>query len=106
MVSGALDMDLSPGSHTLNVSAVDNPSGYIFRFQPTAPSMSQPMPGTTSKTHYDGNGNVNHARMGECPWGQTNRIQTLTWDAFDPRLIAVVQRDASMQQWIQLDGVL
>src|SRR5207302_10783372 len=41
---------------------------------------------------YDGNGNVTQ-RVWVNSLGQTNRTQTLTWDAFD-RLLAVTDRDA------------
>jgi RHS repeat-associated protein len=85
-----LNMDLAPGSHTLLVSAVD-PSGHFFGAA-TNTFASATNSGDTIQNSYDGNGNVTQ-RVWVNTLGQTNRIQTLTWDAFD-RLIGVVDRDA------------
>jgi RHS repeat-associated protein len=85
-----LNMDLAPGSHTLLVSAVD-PSGHFFGAA-TNTFASATNAGDNIQNTYDGNGNVTQ-RVWVNTLGQTNRTQTLTWDAFD-RLIGVVDRDA------------
>jgi RHS repeat-associated protein len=86
-----LDMDLSPGSHTLNVSAVDA-TGYIFGSSNSTFSVATNA-GDTIQNTYDGNGNVS-TRVWVNALGQTNRTQALTWDAFD-RLVVVNQRDTN-----------
>ena len=85
------DMDLSPGSHTLNVSAVD-PTGYIFGSTNSTFSVATNA-GDKIQNTYDGNGNVT-TRVWVNALNQTNRTQSLTWDAFD-RLVVVNQRDTN-----------
>lgn len=82
------DLDMSSGSHTFHVSAVDSiGDNYYSNSVFTVASNSV----DTITNAYDGNGNITQ-RMWVNSLGQTNRVQTLTWDAFD-RLIQVVQRD-------------
>jgi RHS repeat-associated protein len=85
------NMELVPGSHTLLVSAVD-PSGLFFGAA-TNTFASATNSGDTIQNSYDGNGNITQ-RVWVNTLNQTNRTQTLTWDAFD-RLIGVVDRDAA-----------
>jgi RHS repeat-associated protein len=85
------DMDLSPGSHTLAVSAVDS-TGYIFGSSNSTFSVATNASDNIQNT-YDGNGNITQ-RAWVNVFGQTNRTQTLFWDAFD-RLIQVSERDTN-----------
>jgi RHS repeat-associated protein len=85
-----LNMDLAPGSHTLAVTAAD-PSG-LFAGGSTNVFASATNAGDTIQNTYDGNGNITQ-RVWVNSLGQTNRAQTLIWDAFD-RLIGVTERDA------------
>jgi RHS repeat-associated protein len=85
------NMDLAPGSHTLLVSAVD-PSG-LFSGAATNTFASATNSGDTIQNSFDGNGNITQ-RVWVNTLNQTNRTQTLTWDAFD-RLIGVTDRDAA-----------
>ena len=86
-----VDLDLSPGAHTLAVSAVD-PSGHIFG-STNSTFYAATNAGDNIQNTYDGNGNVTK-RIWVNTLNQTNRTQTLTWDAFD-RLIDVTQRDTN-----------
>jgi RHS repeat-associated protein len=83
-------LSLFPGSHTLSVSAVD-PSG---QYSATTNNSFTANGGATDTITnvYDGNGNVTQ-RIWVSSSGVTNRIQNLTYDAFD-RLISVTDRDA------------
>jgi RHS repeat-associated protein len=83
------NLSLFPGSHTLAVSAVD-PSGQFSAS--TNRSFTANGGATDTVTNiYDGNGNVTQ-RFWISSSGVTNKVQTLTWDAFD-RLMAVTDRD-------------
>ena len=85
------NLDLSPRSHTLLLSAV-HPSGLYTAFATN--SFTVPTNAVDTVTNqYDGNGNVSK-RVWVSAGGQTNRTQTLTWDAFD-RLITVSDRDST-----------
>jgi RHS repeat-associated protein len=86
-----VDMDLSPGAHTLNVSAVD-PTGYIFG-STNSTFYAATNAGDNIQNTYDGNGNIT-TRVWVNALGQTNRTQALTWDAFN-RLVVVTQRDTN-----------
>ena len=90
------DLDLAPGSHTLRLSAM-HPSGQYTAY---ATNTFNATAGADTVTNLlDGNGNVTR-RVWINSDGQTNRTQTLTWDAFD-RLIKVNDRDlvGSGQDW-------
>lgn len=83
-------MDVTSGAHTLHVSAVD-PSGLYFGSATNTFTVASNALDTI-QNQFDGNGNLTH-RVWVNSLGQTNRTQTLTWDAFD-RLMAVTDRDA------------
>jgi RHS repeat-associated protein len=85
------NLELAPGSHTLTVSATD-PSG-LYSGAATNTFASATNSGDTIQNTYDGNGNITQ-RFWVNSLGQTNRTQTLTWDAFN-RLMAVMDRDAT-----------
>ena len=82
-------LSLFPGSHTLSVSAVD-PSGLYSGSSNSSFSVGAGATDTITNA-YDGNGNVTQ-RIWVNSSGVTNRVQNLTYDAFD-RLIAVTDRD-------------
>jgi RHS repeat-associated protein len=84
-------LSLFPGSHTLSVSAVD-PSG---EFSAATNISFTAYGGATDaiNNQYDGNGNVTQ-RVWVSSSGVTNKIQTLTYDAFD-RLMSVTDRDTN-----------
>jgi YD repeat-containing protein len=83
-------LELTPGSHTLRVSAA-HPSGQYTAGATNTFTLS--VAGADSAVNqFDGNGNVTK-RIWKNASGQTNRTQTLTWDAFD-RLVKVTDRDA------------
>ena len=73
-------MELTPGSHTLRVWA-NHPSGQYTAGATNTFTLSS-SGADSAVAQYDGNGNVNR-RIWKFPNGQTNRTQTLTWDAFD-----------------------
>jgi RHS repeat-associated protein len=85
------NLDLTAGSHTLALAAV-HPSGLYTATSNLTFSVASGS-ADTIQSQYDGNGNVTQ-RVWVNSLGQTNRTQTLTWDAFD-RLIKVSDRDAS-----------
>ena len=97
------DLDLAPGSHTLRLSAM-HPSGQYTAY---ATNTFNATAGADTVTNLlDGNGNVTR-RVWINSDGQTNRTQTLTWDAFD-QLIKVTDRDlvGSGQDWVAIfDGL-
>jgi RHS repeat-associated protein len=83
------NLDLTPGSHTLKLSAM-HPSGQYTAYATN--TFTATGAADTLQDQYDGNGNVTK-RSWVSAGGQTNRTQMLTWDAFD-RLIKVSERDA------------
>ena len=95
-------LDMTPGSHTLRLAAL-HPSGQYTAY---ATNTFNTIGGADTVTNaFDGNENVTR-RVWIGSNGQTNRTQTLTWDAFD-RLIKVSERDAvgSGQDWVGIfDG--
>jgi len=82
-------LNLYPGSHSLLVSAFDatgrSVGGTNNSFTCNGGATD------TIKNVYDGNGNITQ-RVWVSSSGTTNRIQTLTWDAFN-RLINLADRD-------------
>jgi len=85
------NLDMSSGSHTLSVSAVDPSGNYSGSSNSTFTVASGAVDTVTNI--YDGNGNITQ-RMWINNLGQTNRIETLVWDAFD-RLIQETDRDTN-----------
>jgi len=85
------NLDMSSGSHTLAVSAVD-PSGLYSGSSNSTFTVASGAVDTVTNV-YDGNGNVTQ-RVWINNLGVTNRIQNLTWDAFD-RLVQVADRDTN-----------
>ncbi len=82
---------LSPGSHTLSATAFDLSGQHSIT---TNNSFTANGGATDTVTNaYDGNGNITQ-RVWVSSLGVTNKIQTLTWDAFD-RLINLTDRDAN-----------
>ena len=80
---------LTPGSHTLRLSAV-HPGGQYTAY---ATNSFNAIGGADTVTNtFDGNGKVTK-RVWISSNGQTNHTQTLTWDAFD-HLIKVSERDS------------
>jgi RHS repeat-associated protein len=84
------NMDLAPGDHTLQVSAVD-PSGLCFG-SATNTFACATNSGDNIQNYYFVDGNV-EARFWVNALGDTTRSQWLTWDAFN-RLIGLTDRDA------------
>jgi RHS repeat-associated protein len=84
------DMDLGPGAHTLQVSAVD-PSGLYFGSAINTFACATNS-GDNIQDSYDVDGNVVQ-RSWVNALSETTRSQTLTWDAFN-RLIGVADLDA------------
>ncbi len=81
-------LDLTPGSHTLRLSAV-HPSGLYTAFATNIFTANGGATDTVTN-QYDGEGNITKRLW--ISGGATNRTQTLTWDAFD-RLIKVSDRN-------------
>ena len=84
------NMDLAPGDHTLQVSAVD-PSGLCFG-SATNTFACATNSGDNIQNYYFVDGNV-EARFWVNALGDTTRSQWLTWDAYN-RLIGLTDRDA------------
>ena len=96
-------LDLVSGSHTLRLSAM-HPSGLYTAYATN--SFTVTAGADSIGDQFDGNGNVSKRSWVNSD-GQTNRTQTLTWDAFD-RLIMVSDRDSdgSGQDWVAVfDGL-
>jgi RHS repeat-associated protein len=81
-------LDLTPGTHQLTAWA--NPPGSLFVTNVT--SIFTNDAADTSSNTFDANGQITQ-RVWLSANGQTNRIQTLTWDAFN-RLTQVSERDS------------
>ena len=84
------DMDLAPGSHTLQVSAVD-PSGHWFASATSAFACATNS-GDTITNEYFVDGNVG-GRAWVNSQGQISHLQVLFWDAFN-RLTGLLDREA------------
>jgi RHS repeat-associated protein len=80
-------LDLTAGTHQLTASA--SPPGSLFVTNATATFTNSAA--DTSTNTFNGNGQITQ-RIWFGADGQTNRIQTLTWDAFN-RLVKVSERD-------------
>ena len=81
-------LDLTPGTHQLTTTAV-HPSGLFVTN--AAVTFTNNSADTLTNT-FDGNGQITQ-RLWLSANGQTNRIQTLAWDAFN-RLVKVSERDS------------
>jgi RHS repeat-associated protein len=84
-------LEMPPGSHTLRVWA-NHPSGQYTAYATNTFTLSATNGPDTAVDAYDSNGNVTQ-RVWKNSGGATNRVQSLTWDAFD-RLLKVTDRDA------------
>jgi YD repeat-containing protein len=94
---------MQPPAYTLRLSAM-HPSGQYTAYATN--SFTVTAGADTIGDQFDGNGNVSKRSWVNSD-GQTNRTQTLTWDAFD-RLIKVSDRDSvgSGQDWVAVfDGL-
>jgi RHS repeat-associated protein len=89
------NLDMASGSHTLAVTALD-PSGYFAGSSNSSFTVASGAVDTVTNT-YDGNGNITQ-RVWINNLGKTNRIETLTWDAFD-RMIQETDRDTNNSGW-------
>lgn len=84
------DVELVAGTNTLEVTA-QHPS-LQFDTNATSSFTLTNKAADTLSAIYDGNGSITQ-RIWKNYLGQTNRTQTLTWDAFN-RLVKVTERDA------------
>lgn len=98
------DFNTVTGSHTLSVSAIDPTGAYSGSTNSTFTVATNAMDTITNV--FDGNGNITQ-RVWINSLGQTNRTQTLAWDAFD-RLLRIADRDSQSNgfDWVAVyDGL-